>query len=94
VLIGNRVRGTLAKLLPDLVTVMGYHAQSKLSPRQAGRVLEHWIAVGTLERRDSQIVLRESYARTLHERRRARMLLRGTVRDEQERLERFLKESH
>ena len=94
VLIGNRVRGTLAKLLPDLVTVMGYHAQSKLSPRQAGRVLEHWIAVGALERRDSQIVLRESYARTLHERRRARMLLRGTVRDEQERLERFLKESH
>ena len=93
VLIGNRERGRLADLLPHLVEVLGYRALSRPSPAQVGRILEHWAVVGALEVESSQVSLREQYACTLYERRRALMLLRGPAWEEQVRLERYLKET-
>jgi len=92
VLVGEQERGALVDQLPHLVQVLGYRALSKPSLAQVRRILAHWIAVGALEVTGGQIHLQESYARTLHERRRALMLLRGTARKEQARLEKYLKE--
>ena len=93
VLVGDRERGGLAELLPDLVTRMGYRALCKPSPARTGRILKHWIAVGAFEFKDGRVFLQEPYARTLHERRRAIMLLRGSAWEEQVRIEQFLKET-
>jgi hypothetical protein len=93
VLLGGRERGKLVDLLPGLVARMGYRALCRPSPERVGRILEHWITVGVFDVvNGSHIFLHESYARTLHERRRATMLLRGSAREEQVRIERFLKE--
>jgi len=92
VITGDRERGKLADLLPDLVVTQGYRALSSPSPARVGRILEHWIDVGALEVRDDRIQLHEYYARTLHERRRATMLLRGPAREKRAHLEKFLKE--
>lgn len=93
VLVGNRECGALVDLLPPLVETLGGRALSKPSPARVGRILEHWIDVGAFEFKGGQVLLQESYARTLHERRRALMLLRGPAREEQVRLERYLKET-
>ena len=93
VLISGQERGSLADRLPHLVEVLGFRALSRPSPSRVGQILEHWIAVGALEVRGGQIFLRESYARTLHERHRALMLLRGPAEEEWVRLERYLRET-
>jgi hypothetical protein len=93
VLVGNRQCGALVDLLPALVETLGYRALSRPSPAQLGHILGHWMDVGAFEFKGGQVLLQESYARTLHERRRALMLLRGSAREEQVRLERYLKET-
>lgn len=93
VLVGGRERGALVELLPDLVVTMDYRVLCRPSPARVGCILEHWIAVGAFEVRDGRVFLQESYARTLHERRRATMLLRGSAREEQVQIEEFLKET-
>jgi len=93
IVVRGRERGALADLLPHLVETLGYRALSKPSQAQVRRILENWCLVGALEARGGQISLRESYARTLHERRRASRFLRGSAREEQRRIERFLKET-
>ena len=93
VLVGNRECGALVDLLPALVETLGYRALSRPSSAQVGHILGHWIDVGAFEFKGGQVLLQESYARTLHERRRALMLLRGPAREEQVRLERYLKET-
>lgn len=92
VLVGGRERGALVELLPDLVATMGYRALCKPSPARVGCILEHWIAVGAFVVRNGRVLLQESYARTLHERRRATLLLRGSAREEQVRIDKYLKE--
>ena len=93
VLVGSRECGALVDLLPPLIETLGCRVLSRPSPARVGRILEHWIDVGTFEFKGDQVFLREPYARTLHERRRALMLLRGPAREEQVRLERYLKET-
>jgi hypothetical protein len=93
VLVGERERGELAALLPDLVKVMGYRALGKPSPARVGRILKHWSTVGAFELKGGRGFLQEPYARTLHERRRATRLLRGPAWEEQVRIEQFLKET-
>jgi len=88
----GRTVGSLAELLPALVEAMGYRAGSRPSPDRTRRILEHWMEVGAMALRDGQIQLQEGYAQTLHERRRATMLLRGQAREEQKRVENTLKE--
>jgi hypothetical protein len=92
IVIGDRDRGALADLLPRLVDRLGYRAMHKPSRAQVRYILRNWCLVGTLEVREGQILLKESYARTLHERWRAVRFLRGPARDEQRRIETFLKE--
>lgn len=93
VLLDGRERGKLVDLLPGLVARMGYRALCRPSPERVGRILEHWITAGVFDVVDgSHIFLHESYARTLHEQRRATMLLRGSAWEEQVRIEQFLKE--
>jgi hypothetical protein len=90
---GERHLGvTLAGLLSELVTAMGYWPGSKPSPEQVGRILRHWIALNVLERREGRLQLVPSYVQTLHEAERARMLLRGPAKSERESFERRLKE--
>jgi hypothetical protein len=91
VFVNEQRLGTITELLPPLVEALGYRALSKPLPSQAGHILEHWIEVGAMEVRDSQICLREKYAQTLHERCRAGMLLRGAAREEQKRVADCLK---
>lgn len=92
IVIGGRDRGALADLLPRLVDRLGYRAMRKPPRAQVRCILRNWCQVGTLEVREGQVLLKESYARTLHERWRAARFLRGPARDEQRRIETFLKE--
>jgi hypothetical protein len=87
----QRERGTLIELLPHLVAVLGYRPLTPIGPAQVEQVLYHWLTVGVLELEAGQLHLQETYARTLHERRRAKMLLRGEAREEQECIEKYLK---
>lgn len=94
----TRVRGArghdaaLADLLPELVAAMGYWPVSRPSREQVGRILRHWIALDVIERRGDRLQLTSSYAPTLHERERARMLLRGPAKAERENFEKRLRE--
>ena len=65
----------LMEILPRLVEAMGFRAATAIEPEHVQRILEHWIAVGVAEKRDGNLLLQESYAQTLHERRRRTMLL-------------------
>lgn len=92
-ILGERHLGlALADLLPELVAAMGYWPGSKLSPEQVGRMLQHWMALNVIERRDGRLQLTPSYVQTLHEAERARMLLRGPARPERENFEQRLRE--
>ena len=88
----SKARGTqtLATLLADLVRVMGFRIGTILTPSQVGRIVEHWLKVDVLELHNGILSLQEDYARTLHERRRATMLLRGQAKEEQNRVEAYL----
>ncbi len=84
---------TLAAILPDLVAAMGYQPGTRPSLTQLGRILQHWIALSVIERRDGYLQLDSNYRQTLHEPNRAQMLLRGQARPERENFEKRLKES-
>ncbi|MBN1877702.1 MAG: hypothetical protein JXA33_25995 [Anaerolineae bacterium] len=92
-LIDRQSAGTLAELLPGLVTALGYTPLSQPDSLQVQRIVEHWIQVGALEvnAKTATLQLCESYARTLYERRRASRLLRGAAEQEQERVKCYLK---
>jgi hypothetical protein len=87
----HRERGVLVELLPHLVAVLGYRPLTPIGPAQVEQILNHWLTVGVLELQAGQLHLQDTYARTLHERRRAKMLLRGEAREEQEHIEKYLK---
>jgi hypothetical protein len=89
--VANSDRGSLESLLPPLVEILGYRAGTHLSRERVARILENWIAVDVLEAAQGEIRLREDYGRTLAERRRGQVLLRGDGQREQERVKRFLK---
>lgn len=92
-LIDGQPAGTLAELLPGLVTALGYTPLSQPDSLRVQRIVEYWIQVGALEinTKTATLQLRESYARTLYERRRASRLLRGSAAQEQERVKCYLK---
>jgi hypothetical protein len=90
---GDRADVFLAALWPGLIQAMGYWPGTAVTTADLQRVLDHWRRVEVVTAAsDAQLMLTESYARTLHERRRAQLLLRGQSRLEQERVDAFLKE--
>lgn len=84
---------TLTELLPELIVALDYTPLTQLTPTQVQRVVEQWIQVGVLEieAKSARLQLCEAYACTLHERRRASLLLRGSARQEQERIAAYLR---
>ncbi len=89
--VGQQPRGRLSDLLPGMVSALGYQPLTPVTAGDVRRILTHWQKVAVVGLADGRLALNESYARTLHERRRARLLLRGPARAEQEQLETFLK---
>ncbi len=83
---------SFVELLPSLVEAMGFQAATAIGSEHVQRILEHWMAVGALEKRDGVLLLHESYAQTLHERRRRKALLCGAGEQEQEQVKAILKE--
>jgi len=91
---GERNPGVvLADLLPELVTAMGYWPGARPSAEQTGRILQHWIALNVIERREGYLQLAPSYVQKLHEPQGAHMLLRGPAKPERENFEKRLRES-
>jgi hypothetical protein len=88
--IGEQQRGLLSDLLPGLVSLLGCHPLALVTSDTIRRILGHWQKVAVIGVENGRLVLTETYARTLHERHRAQMLLRGLARAEQTRVEAFL----
>ena len=89
--VAERERGLLVDLLLPLVETLGYRAVMRPVREQVKHLFENWIAVGALEMLKGEIQLTEAYARTLLERRRGQLLLRGQGKIEQEHVKRILK---
>lgn len=82
----------LVEILPPLVESMGFRAATPIEPGHVRRVLEQWMTVEVLEKRDGDLQLQENYAATLHERRRRKALLCDAGAQEQNQVKLILKD--
>lgn len=82
----------LVQLLSPLVEAMGFRSATPVEPGHVWRILEQWMAVEVLEKRDGDLQLQESYAATLHERRRRKALLCDAGAQEQNQVKLILKD--
>jgi hypothetical protein len=88
----ERTVAPLQELLLPLLDLMGYHTFAPVSSADLAQILRHWSAIGVLTTNTGDILLTPGFQQSLHQRHLATLLLRGSARDEQARIDKFLRE--